>query len=488
MARGIIRPDDALNAIRDDFRVTYPNFEFAKSPADAQNSAFDIDPAVTQIIQEDIVLSSNFLNQFVDSEVVPALAGEYDRLSVANQLMSTVISDRYGFDPSAYGVQAFQLEEVTSDVAITYTQIAKWYHRPEFLRAIQMLTNQSRAKSYEIVGWWGQTRVADRTASQEPKGKQIATGWLQWLINNLPYQCGGINLATGDTNSLVAYRDDYTVGCVKIGTTAWTNGTGTGYVVDDAGYAIGDDELVVETGTGTIPAGQVITIAGDATATRYTVTTGVAAPGTITIFPPLQGTLSAATHAITLIAPANVTYSSGAIKGQYSNLDALVQAGIQNLIPVEFQDNLTVVVGRGIWNYLTTGYLDTVAGGMDRLASERIAIQLLRGMPNIAGYPVVVADFAPDYLIMVTRLKGGSSMNPLLGNSNMLKLTHQMIQRSILDYPIKSAMIDFMYENLFYGLRNAEATFMIHPDSIQLYDSTLGWQFPTTTPFKLTPA
>lgn len=486
MARGTKRPDTALSTVMNAFKKSYGEmFSFAKSPNDARNSAFDITPAKTQIIQEDIVLSSDFLSRAVDSEVVSALAGEYDRLSMANQLLSTVTTDRYGFDPSAYGTQVYQLEEATSDVAVTYTQMARWYHRPEFLALIQALINKSRAKSYEIVGWWGQTRVAGRTATQEPKGKQIATGWLQWLINTLPYQCVGINLATGDTNTLVAYRDDYTVGAVKLGTGAFTNGTAAGYTTTNAGFAIGVTTLPLITGTGTIPAGQVITIAGDATATEYTVTTGIAAPGSIVISPPLQGTLSAATHAISLVAPADVKYSGDTMKGIYANLDLLVQEGVHKLIPTEFQDNLTVVIGRGIYNYLTMGLLDTVSGGMDRLASERSAVGALRQSLNIAGYPIQVADFAPDYLICVTRLKGGSVTDQLLGNSNLVKLTHEMVQKTVLDYPIKSALIDFMYENLFFGLRNAKAMFFVHPDAIQLYDSANGWQFPTTTAWKL---
>jgi len=485
MARGQKAPEGAINKLLAGYKNAYGNgFSFSSSTENPRNSAFDIDPAITQIIQEQIQAHSVFMDQSVDSEIVEALAGEYDRIGVAGQLLSTVITDRYGFDPTDGGVQPYQLEEVTSDTAITYSQMARWNHKPLFLAIANSVMSKARADSYERVGWWGQTRIANRTASQEPLGKQIATGWLQWLINNAPEQVVGINLAAGDSGSVVAYRDDYTVGAVKIGYEAFDNGTASDYTTTNAGFAIGVTSLPLITGTGTIPEGQVITIAGDATATKYTVTAGISAPGTITIFPALQGTLSAATHAITLVAPDSVIYNG--IKSRYNNLDLLITDGIQKLIPVQFQDNLSVVVGRGIYNYLTMGLLQAVDGNLDRLPSERIQVANLRANLNIGGYPVVVSDFAPAYMIAVTRLKGSSAANTMLGNSNLVKLTHAMTQKNVLNLPFKSAIIDFMYENLFFGLRNEDAMFFIHPDSVQFWTGTTNkWQYPTTTAFKL---
>lgn len=84
-----------------------------------------------------------------------------------------------------------------------------------------------------------------------------------------------------------------------------TAGDAASSTTDNAGYAIGDTVLTLASaGTGEIKAGDVISIAGDASGSLYVVASGdadVSNGGTITLAAPgLKGTLSAATHAITV--------------------------------------------------------------------------------------------------------------------------------------------------------------------------------------------
>lgn len=99
--------------------------------------------------------------------------------------------------------------------------------------------------------------------------------------------------------------------------TAGTNSSGR---TNNAGYAVGDSTLTLDSnGTGTILAGDVISITGDGSAQYYVVTTGdsdVSNGGTIVLGQPgLRGALSAATHAITTNASTdkNMMFSRNAI-------------------------------------------------------------------------------------------------------------------------------------------------------------------------------
>ena len=62
-----------------------------------------------------------------------------------------------------------------------------------------------------------------------------------------------------------------------------TKGTGSGYLVNDAtDVAVGDTDIVLDTGTGTVLPGDIVDFAAAGTY-NYVVGTGVAAPGTITL-------------------------------------------------------------------------------------------------------------------------------------------------------------------------------------------------------------
>ncbi|MCP4493135.1 MAG: P22 coat - protein 5 family protein [Gammaproteobacteria bacterium] len=78
-----------------------------------------------------------------------------------------------------------------------------------------------------------------------------------------------------------------------------TNGTGSSYTSSTAGFAVGETDIAVITGTGTILAGDTITFAGDDN--QYIVATGVAAPGTITLAAPgLRQALPGSAVALTI--------------------------------------------------------------------------------------------------------------------------------------------------------------------------------------------
>lgn len=77
-----------------------------------------------------------------------------------------------------------------------------------------------------------------------------------------------------------------------------TKGTGASYVLGAGSYPVGTKSLAIATGTGTVNAGDVFTLAGDTN--KYVVAVGASAPGTITIGGPGLKFVHAAGDALTI--------------------------------------------------------------------------------------------------------------------------------------------------------------------------------------------
>ena len=95
-------------------------------------------------------------------------------------------------------------------------------------------------------------------------------------------------------------------------TAAHTKGTGTGYLVNSASLAVGDTTIPVDTGSGTIVAGDVITFAGDTN--KYVVETALSG-GNVVIAAPGLRTAVADNSAVTVgdDYTANMAFSRSAI-------------------------------------------------------------------------------------------------------------------------------------------------------------------------------
>lgn len=91
-----------------------------------------------------------------------------------------------------------------------------------------------------------------------------------------------------------------------------TAGTGSGYLVNDASLAVGDTVIAVDTGSGTILAGDVVTFAGDTN--KYVVASALSG-GSFTIAEPGLKTAVADNSAITVVSDysANMAFSKSAI-------------------------------------------------------------------------------------------------------------------------------------------------------------------------------
>ncbi len=91
-----------------------------------------------------------------------------------------------------------------------------------------------------------------------------------------------------------------------------TAGTGTGYLVNDAAVAVGDVSITLDTGSGTVLAGDVVTFAGDTN--QYTIVTAITANVVVIAEPGLRVAL-ADNAAMTVVATAtrNMAFNRSSI-------------------------------------------------------------------------------------------------------------------------------------------------------------------------------
>jgi len=145
--------------------------------------------------------------------------------------------------------------------------------------------------------------VLDTTATATLRGKQSG------LFHVNEAGDGGAMLRTGAVGNVFGAML-HTSGQVA----SHTAGAGSAYTTNTAGYSIGDTDITLITGTGTVLAGDAITFAGDSNI--YIVKTGVAAPGTIVLAEPgLLEPIAASAVALTTLATSrrNMVFSRSAI-------------------------------------------------------------------------------------------------------------------------------------------------------------------------------
>lgn len=118
-----------------------------------------------------------------------------------------------------------------------------------------------------------------------------------------------------------------------------TKGGGTSYTSSTAGFAIGETDIAIITGSGTVLAGDVVTFAGDDN--KYVVAVGVAAPGTITLAAPgLIEAIAASAVAMTIGGDftANLAFSRSAMQ-LVTRAPALPEEGDMALDRMLIQDD-----------------------------------------------------------------------------------------------------------------------------------------------------
>lgn len=452
---------------------------FPKLATIARNSAFEATPETVEMAHQGVQNSTDFLRNHVDVELVESESGKYLGIYDDSQPFSTQESLQDSEEDTTFTEAVpYQTTVICARIPIPYAFIVRWYHIKNFLALVLNALGVSKGSGYVRLGFWGQYRKANTLAQDEPLGKRIIKGWLDWLINNGDGQVKGIILGSGDTTGTIrSDRRDYKVDPINIGTATGTKGSGSAYTSNTAGYAVGATAVTLITGSGTVVVGEEIQFTGDDT--RYTITTGVSAPGVISFTPGLKVAIPASATAMSIVTET---------VADYADLDTPVLDAIQTLIPIKFRKNLRIVVGQGIHNYLNKNAVSilTTSKAQGVGITEMNAMSEYSMKMNIAGFPVVLDETAPDNMLLVTRTSqssaswaammnlaaSGITTNPLLSNSNLVLLRHVKVWRAMMDLAFKSKIVDFSWESVFYGMRHHQAAVLFHPDSIRFFNGT----------------
>lgn len=156
-----------------------------------------------------------------------------------------------------------------------------------------------------------------------------------------------------------------------------TAGTGASYTTNTAGYAVGATAITLITGTGTILAGDVLTVAGDTN--KYVVATALTG-GVVTLAAPgLRKAIAASATAVTVVAAAarNMAFSRSAI-ALATRAPALPEEGdlaLDRQIVTDPRSGLSFEISMYA-QYRQMQYEVALAWGVKAVKAEHIAILL----------------------------------------------------------------------------------------------------------------
>ena len=135
-------------------------------------------------------------------------------------------------------------------------------------RAIGTAGTTPFATSDNHTDWAEANRILDELGAPQTERSMIVGSAARSKIEGVQAGLFRVNEA-GDAGAMLRDREmrkihGFTMG-YSAGIKSHTKGTGSGYLINNAaGYAIGDTDLALDTGTGTVLAGDVVTFDGDA--------------------------------------------------------------------------------------------------------------------------------------------------------------------------------------------------------------------------------
>ena len=151
--------------------------------ADNVKETFSITPAKVQKILTAARLENTFLNR-INMVLVKNQQGDAIRVDATGMIAGTTDTDnqdRAPKDPHSLGGTSYNCQQVNFDTLIKYATLDAWAHDPKFKALVAAQTRKQISANQIQIGFYGESRAATSDPAANPKGQDVAIGWLKKL-------------------------------------------------------------------------------------------------------------------------------------------------------------------------------------------------------------------------------------------------------------------------------------------------------------------
>lgn len=163
-------------AMQEQYGVASVAEQFSVSPTQAQKIIAAAKEESTFLNRINVITVKNQKGQAIGINATGMIAGTTD----------TSVQDRLPRDPHSLGGTDYLCEQVNFDTFIAYAVLDAWAHRPEFQELVAKQTRKQISLNMITIGWWGASRAATSDPVANPKGQDVAKGWLKKIEEQAP--------------------------------------------------------------------------------------------------------------------------------------------------------------------------------------------------------------------------------------------------------------------------------------------------------------
>jgi len=150
--------------------------------ADASQT-FSVDPVKAQEVRAATMEEVSFLSK-INVIGVDNQSGEAVDISATGMIAgrtNTDNNDRVAKDPSGSKGTPYFCNQTNFDTYIKYQKLDAWAHQKKFKAIVSAQIRRLIAINKIMIGWYGESVAADTDAAANPKGQDVAKGWIQKL-------------------------------------------------------------------------------------------------------------------------------------------------------------------------------------------------------------------------------------------------------------------------------------------------------------------